>query len=281
MHLDGWRLWAARAITLAAIAGAIVAIQATIAPARKASPSPSQSSSTGAATDSSGSPDSSGRPTSASRGPTAPEIREIAAWINSEPLTLEQLRGSRASILNTLLFVAGFSSVFVLLGGSLGVLSASLQGNAIWLNRVGGALVIAFGLMTLGLFRVRALERGLTLNTGWAKRFRYIGSLLVGGAFAVGWVPCVGPILGAILVLAGTGGSAAAGAILLFAYSLGLMLPFFAAGVFSGWTRSLLSRHGRALTVMNYAGGAGLVVLGVVVYTNLISTLANYVPVTL
>lgn len=73
----------------------------------------------------------------------------------------------------------------------------------------------------------------------------------------------------------------AAGAILLFAYSLGLMLPFIGAGIFSGWTRSLLNRHGRVLSVMNYAGGAGLVVLGVVVHTNLISTLANYVPVTL
>lgn len=73
----------------------------------------------------------------------------------------------------------------------------------------------------------------------------------------------------------------AAGAILLFAYSLGLMLPFIGAGIFSGWTRSLMSRHGRVLSVMNYAGGAGLIVLGVVVYTNLISTLADYVPVTL
>jgi cytochrome c-type biogenesis protein len=208
-------------------------------------------------------------------------ILSLASFTLSDRANATPWQVRKASILNTLLFVAGFSSVFVLLGGSLGVLSASLQGNAIWLNRVGGALVIAFGLMTLGLFRVQALERGMTFNTEWASGLRYFGSFLVGGAFAVGWVPCVGPILGAILVLAGTTGSPVAGAILLFAYSLGLMLPFIGAGIFSGWTRSLMNRHGRVLSVMTYAGGAGLIVLGVVVYTNLISTLANYVPVTL
>jgi cytochrome c-type biogenesis protein len=190
-----------------------------------------------------------------------------------------QLR--RASILNTLTFALGFSTVFVALGGSLGVLSATFEGQAIWLNRVGGALVIAFGLVSLGLFKVSILERGLSFDTEWAKGLRYLGSLVVGGAFAVGWVPCVGPILAAILALAGTTGSAASGALLLFAYSLGLMLPFVGAGVFSGWTTSLIRRHGRVLTVMNYAGGAGLVVLGILVYTDLISALANYVPVTL
>ncbi len=187
----------------------------------------------------------------------------------------------RAAILNTTAFVVGFSSVFVLLGSSLGALSASLQDNSIWLNRVGGVLVIAFGLVTLGLFKFHLLERGFTLKTDWAKRLRYLGSFMVGATFAIGWVPCVGPILGAILVLAGTQGSAGSGATLLFAYSLGLMLPFMGAGFFTGWTSSLMRRHGKILMAMNYVGGVALVILGIIVYTNLISTLANYVPVTL
>lgn len=205
----------------------------------------------------------------------------LASFTLADRSTATPWQVRRASIFNTLAFVVGFTAVFVLLGRSLGALSSSLQDNSIWLNRVGGVLVIAFGLVTLGLFKFQLLERGFTIKTDWAKRLRYFGSFLVGAAFAVGWVPCVGPILGAILVLAGTKGSAESGALLLFAYSLGLMLPFIGAGLFAGWTSSLMKRHGKVLLAMNYMGGAALVVLGIIVYTNLISTLADYVPVTL
>ena len=208
-------------------------------------------------------------------------VLSLASFTMSDRSQATPWQARRASILNTMTFAIGFSTVFVAVGGSLGVLSATLQGHAICLNRVGGALVIAFGLISLGLFKVGILERGLSFDTRWAKGLRYFGSFLVGGAFAVGWIPCIGPILGAILVLAGTTGSATSGAVLLFAYSLGLMLPFIGAGVFSGWTTSLMRRHGRVLAAMNYAGGAGLVALGIVVYTDLISALANYVPVTI
>lgn len=185
-----------------------------------------------------------------------------------------------ATALNTLAFVLGFSAVFVLLGSSLGALSNALGANTRWLNWIGGSLVIMFGLVTLGLVKVTLFERGFSMKTDWAPRLRYFGSFLVGATFAVGWVPCVGPILAAILVLAGTSGAAGSGAILLFAYSIGLMLPFMGAGLFAGWTSALVRRHGRFLQGLTYAGGVGLIALGILVFTNLISKLANYVPVT-
>ena len=183
-----------------------------------------------------------------------------------------------AMILNTVAFVLGFTAVFVLIGSALGALSHAIGSSSVWLNRVGGVLVIGFGLATLGLIRVPLLERGFSVRTDFARQMRYLGSFLVGATFAVGWVPCVGPILGAIFVLAGTSGAVQQGATLLFAYSLGMMLPFLAAGVFTGWTSALLRRHGRALTYTSYAGGVLLIALGIIVFTNLMPVLARYLP---
>ncbi|MSQ40891.1 MAG: hypothetical protein EXR55_04400 [Dehalococcoidia bacterium] len=138
--------------------------------------------------------------------------------------------------------------------------------------------MIGFGLITLGLIQVPVLQRGFTIRADFTRRLRYLGSFLVGATFAVGWVPCVGPILGAILVLAGTSGSAEQGATLLFVYSLGMMLPFLAAGAFTGWISALLRRHGRWLRYTEYVGGVLLILLGIAVFTNLILLLTRYLP---
>ena len=204
----------------------------------------------------------------------------LASFTLTDPAAAKARRLRLATLLNTLLFALGFTTVFVLLGSSLGALSNALHTNSIWLNRVGGLLIIAFGLVTLGLLKIPSLERGFTMQTQWAPRLRYLGSFLVGAAFAVGWVPCVGPVLAAVLVLAGTTGSAAAGALLLGAYSAGLMLPFIGAGLFAGWTSELLRKHGRALQLLTCAGGVLMIALGIIVFTNLMSKLAGYLPAT-
>lgn len=183
-----------------------------------------------------------------------------------------------ATILHTVIFVLGFTLVFVALGTSLGVVSGVVGSNSVWLNRGGGVLIITFGLAALGLLKIPALERGFTVQTNFARKLRYLGSFVVGATFAVGWVPCVGPILAAIFVLAGTSGSAQQGAILLFAYSLGMMLPFLGAGIFTGWTSVLIRRHGRALAYVNYAGGVLLIALGITMFTNLLPLLTKYLP---
>jgi cytochrome c-type biogenesis protein len=122
------------------------------------------------------------------------------------------------------------------------------------------------------------MERGFATRTDFAWDLRCLGAFLVGVTFAVGWVPCVGSILGAIFVLAGTSGSAEQGALLLFVYSLGMMLPFLAVGVFTGWTSALMRRHGRLLAYTNYAGGVLLIALGIVVFTNPMPVLARHLP---
>ena len=204
----------------------------------------------------------------------------LAGFTLSNPGNASASRVRLATILNTITFVAGFTTVFVALGSSLGTLSQAVGSSTPWLLRIGGVLVIGFGLVTLGLIKIPMLERGLVIRTDFAKNLRYVGSFLVGATFAVGWVPCVGPILGGILVLAGTSGSAEGGALLLFAYSLGMMLPFLAAGIFTGWTSSLMRRHGRILQYTNYVGGLLLISLGIVVFTNLLPVLTRYIPIT-
>ena len=186
-----------------------------------------------------------------------------------------------ATFLNTVLFVLGFTAVFVALGSSLGALSSAVGTNTIWLNRVGGALVIFFGLSTFGLIKLSFMEKGFAPKTDWARKFRYAGSFLVGGTFAVGWVPCVGPILAAIFALAGTSGSAESGALLLLAYSLGMMLPFLGAGLFAGWTTTAMRRYGNVLQYAGPVGGVLLVLLGIAVFTNLISEGADLLPTSL
>ena len=203
----------------------------------------------------------------------------LAGFTLSDPTDASRSKVRWATVLNTLTFVLGFTTVFVALGSSLGTLSHAVGTSSPWLLRVGGVVVIIFGLATLGLIRLPMLERGFVIKTDFARNLRYLGSFLVGATFAVGWVPCVGPILGGILVLAGTSGSAEQGALLLLAYSLGLMLPFMGAGIFAGWTTTLMRRHGRILQYANYVGGVLLISLGVIVFTNLLPTIAQYTPI--
>ncbi|MCY4112772.1 MAG: sulfite exporter TauE/SafE family protein [Chloroflexi bacterium] len=189
-------------------------------------------------------------------------------------------RATRGATLRSVLaFTVGFTSVFVILGASLGALTQTLADHSVWLNRVGGTLIILLGLMALGLLRVPLAQRGFAFRPQVSSQLHVAGAFLVGGTFAVSWVPCVGPILGAILVLAATTASVGEGALLLLAYSLGMMLPFAAAGAFSGWTRALLQRHGQALGYATHAGGILLIALGIVVFTNLMPVIARYIPI--
>ena len=170
--------------------------------------------------------------------------------------------------LNTVSFVLGFTLVFVLLGASLGAISDTISESGGWLARVGGTVIIIFGLISLGLLKVPFLmqERGLSVIPG--RDIKYVGSFVVGATMGVGWIPCVGPILGSILVLAGTGGSVVQGSLLLLAYSLGMMIPFLAFGLFAGWGTRIIRQHGHFFKYSGYAAGTLLIALGIVVFTD-------------
>ena len=173
----------------------------------------------------------------------------------------------RRVILHALTFVIGFSIVFVTLGVSVSVAGQILLDYRDWIRRAGGVLIVVFGLYVAGLLNFGPFSR----TRQWQLREKpagYVGSFLVGLTFAIGWTPCVGPILGAILSLAGTAETVARGMGLLVAYSAGLGVPFvlsaFALGVFLRFFK----RYRPFIPIVERGAGLILVVVGVLVFTN-------------
>src|SRR5689334_18921156 len=139
-------------------------------------------------------------------------------------------RARRATLVHALLFVLGFSLIFLALGVSATLIGRLLVTYRVWISRVGGLLVLAFGLYLLGVFKVGAFSRERRIHIT-DKPLGYLGTVIVGIAFGAGWTPCIGPILGSILTYAATQGSVSRGVVLLGAYSLGLAVPFVLAAV--------------------------------------------------
>ena len=164
-------------------------------------------------------------------------------------------------------FVLGFSLVFVGLGASFSVLGQFLLDYRDWIRRVGGVLIVLFGLYIARLLPFALLGR----TTQWQLREKpagYLGSLVVGVTFAIGWTPCVGPILGAILSLAGTAETVERGVGLLVAYSAGLGVPFVLSAAALGPALRFFKRYRPFIPVVERLAGALLIVVGVLVYTN-------------
>jgi cytochrome c-type biogenesis protein len=170
-------------------------------------------------------------------------------------------------MLNALAFVVGFSAVFVALGASFSALGQWLLDYRVWIQRIGGALIVVFGLYIAGVLKIGFFGR----TQQWQLREKpagYLGSLAVGITFAIGWTPCVGPILGAILSLAGTAETVQRGIGLLIAYSAGLGLPFLLSALALGPFLTFFKRYRPFIPVVERAAGLVLVVVGVLVYTN-------------
>ncbi len=182
---------------------------------------------------------------------------------------------SRGAIfLNSFFFVLGFSVVFALLGVLLnGVLTHAAYAVQTWLSWIGGAIVIFFGLYLMGFFKISFMEGGHTLNPKINLRSRYLTSLLFGFAFAAGWTPCVGPVLGGILGLAASAPGEAF--FLLLFYALGLGIPFLAVGLFVARSSELINRYLAKLKYANPIFGAILVILGILVLTQDLPLVAN------
>lgn len=174
---------------------------------------------------------------------------------------------------HAVLFVVGFSSLFVALGTAASALGSFLAGRIGLVEHLGGLVIVAFGLLLLGVFDVPALRR--TVQGEAPRRPGAWGALLLGLAFAAGWTPCVGPILAAILILAGTARDALQGAGLLAVYSAGLGLPFLAIAALSGALLPRLVRVRRFLPWAERAGGFLLVALGVVMGLGLFGRLVG------
>jgi len=190
--------------------------------------------------------------------------------------TYNEMTGRRRiAMLHAALFVLGFTLVFMLFGASATALGRVLKYYSIWFQRIGGALIILFGLYCLGILKLAFLDQDARVHLD-RKPVGYLGSVLVGMAFAAGWTPCIGPILGAILGLAATEASLSKGMLLLGAYSFGLAVPFllaaYAVESFLDW----FQRFRRYLPWVQRVSGVILVVVGFLMATGQFTRLAGW-----
>jgi cytochrome c-type biogenesis protein len=190
-------------------------------------------------------------------------------------MTLDDVqRSRRVALIHALLFVLGFSLIFLALGASATLLGRLLVTYRVWISRVGGLLVFAFGLYLLGVFNLGlfARERRVHITD---KPLGYLGTLVVGVAFGAGWTPCIGPILGSILTYAATQAELSRGVVLLGAYSLGLAIPFILAAVaIERFLSAFQWLRGKMIWV-NRISGAVLVIVAVLMMTNYLAVITN------
>ena len=193
-------------------------------------------------------------------------------------MSLEDLQDGvdrKATFIHSLLFVAGFSIIFITLGASASFLGVFLRVCEVWITRVGGVLIFILGLHMTGIFRIAPLmrERRVHVND---KPAGYLGTLGVGAAFGAGWTPCIGPVLGAILTLAGTQDTVWSGVLLLSVYSLGLAIPFLVSALALDFFLGAFSKFRRFLPIVEKASGVMLIILGLLLATGSFTILSTY-----
>jgi cytochrome c-type biogenesis protein len=176
--------------------------------------------------------------------------------------------GRRAAALGPcLLFVAGFTLVFTSLGATASAVGAVLEGARPLLEKLAGIFIIVMALLMVGLVRIPALQGDYRLHLA-QRRGGALGGLVLGGAFAIGWTPCIGPVLAAVLAVAGSQARAGQGALLLLVYSLGLGLPFLLAGLYLSHLTGTLKAIRHYLPAFTYAGAAVLCLMGVLLLSD-------------
>jgi cytochrome c-type biogenesis protein len=181
----------------------------------------------------------------------------------------------RGALAHAILFIAGFSLVFILLGASATALGRALGHYQIWLQRAGGVLIILFGLFCLGAFSSRFLTREHRLHLEH-KPVGFLGSALVGMAFAAGWTPCIGPVLGGILGLAASSADVTRGMLLLAVYSAGLALPFLLAALALESFLRWFQRFRPLLPWVMRVSGLMLVAVGILLLSGEFTRLAGW-----
>ncbi len=192
----------------------------------------------------------------------------------NDPLKTQAIK--RKVFTNGLLYVVGFSFVFILLGALLGLGGILLASYKLWLTRAGGVLVIIFGLQMMHVLDISFLNREARFKTNFLKPGAPLSSLLFGMAFAFGWTPCVGPVLAAVLALASSTATVWQAVFLLFVFSLGLAVPFLliAAGIGSASNR--IKKLNRYLKTISIIGGIFLVALGILLLTGKMNLWVGY-----
>jgi len=213
--------------------------------------------------------------------PLIPGYVAFMTGMSAAELSSEDRRVSEV-LAPSLLFVAGFSVVFVALGASASAVGSFLSANRQLFETLAGAAIVLLGVLMLGIVKVPWLYGEARFEMGKARRFGSLAALVMGMAFAFGWSPCVGPILGSILMIAADGAEVGRGALLLGVYSLGLGVPFVLVALMLGRVRPLLSWLNRHAMAINRAAGVVLIVLGVLILAGwlapVVGFLSRFVP---
>jgi cytochrome c-type biogenesis protein len=180
------------------------------------------------------------------------------------------------TLFHGLAFVLGFSLVFITLGVAASALGGLLYEARNLVAKIGGIVVVFFGLHISGILRIPFLDYQLKPRTRVDQNRSLLSSAVLGVVFSAGWSPCVGPVLGAILTLAVNGGSVSTGTVLLSAYSAGLAIPFLLAALGIGWITNGLKRYRRALHIVEVLMGTILIIVGIMLFMGTFELIARY-----
>lgn len=180
----------------------------------------------------------------------------------------------RKVVLSTLAYILGFSTVFIAMGASASFLGGILYRFADQIRIVGALLIIILGLHLTGLFRLKLLEFEKRVHLK-SKPLHFFGTFIIGMAFGAGWSPCIGPLLGSILIIAGSSDTVGEGVLLLSVYSAGLGIPFLILSLFVGILLSFIKKAVRLLKYINMTAGIILLIVGAMLITDTFSIIAR------
>lgn len=208
--------------------------------------------------------------------PLFPSYISFVAGVSFDEVqgTVANTRTRRAILLNSVLFILGFSLVFIALGAGATLAGQLLFRQQTLIRRIGGLFIILMGLYVAGWLRIPFLMRDWRLDLK-DRPAGYLGALVAGITFAAGWTPCIGPILGSILTLASVSQTASAGILLLAAYSLGLAIPFFVSSLAIHRFLAFFDRFKRFFPLVTRGSGLILIVLGVLLVSDYFTVLSR------
>lgn len=203
------------------------------------------------------------------------------------PAYLAQLTGTQISnnqldvnkkviITRSIGFIMGFTIIFLLLGASSTFLGQIFMQNRQLLEKIGGIIIVVFGLQMMGLFSIKMLMSEKRLHTKPKKSTSFLGSVMFGFVFGAGWSPCIGLALSSILILAAQSGTMGSGMFLLFIYSIGMGIPFLLVALLYSRSLNKIRKMHKYIPIIQKVSGAIMIVLGILLYTGLFARLSAY-----
>ena len=191
-------------------------------------------------------------------------------------LSIDEVQNARrVALVHGVLFVLGFTLIFLAMGATATMLGQALLQYRNWISRIGGVIIIIFGLYMLGAMNIGFLSRERRFHVQ-DKPVGYFGTMFVGAAFGAGWTPCLGPILGSILLYTGRQADLAKGMWLLFAYSVGLAVPFLISAVAIDRFSAFFKRMRNRMVWVSRISGVAMIAIGILLVTNYFTVLASW-----